>query len=120
MRLTRNLKLMAGLGAVLVMFAAVPVVHGGMSWTGIDPIFNVNGHQFNVWIEWPSQYDCDIEEIEVEVKVPSDFDYEFVSESSEDLGCGSLVTTETEIRFTHSGAAKSKWKARWSPTRTSP
>ena len=108
--LIMNLKLMAGVAAVLVMFAAVPVVYGGVSWTGIDPIFIVNGHQFNVWIEWPSQYDCDIEEIEVTVRVSADMYYEFVSESSEDLGCGSLTSTNTKVKFDDNGDNKVKVK----------
>ncbi len=99
----RNLKWVMGALTMLLVLTSVPIVHGGISWTGIDPVFNANGHRFNVWIEWPSQYTCTIEEIEVTVRVPSDVDYEFISESAEDLGCGFRTETETKVKFIDSG-----------------
>ena len=97
----KNIKLIIAVSSMLAMFAIAPVVHGGITWSGIDPIFLVNGHQFNVYIEWPSQYTCTIQgPIEVDVRVPNNAPYAFIMESSDDVGgCGSPQFTETKVDF---------------------
>ena len=83
---------------LLVMMLAVPIAHGGVLWSGIDPIFRVADHQFNVRIEYPSQYDCSIDgDIKVVVKVPKSVDHVFLSESKGNLsGCSQLTHTYFE------------------------
>ena len=44
------------------------------------------------------------------VRVSADMYYEFVSESSEDLGCGSLTSTNTKVKFDDNGDNKVKVK----------
>lgn len=86
---------------MIAMFAIVSVAHAGVLWSGIDPIFKVDGRKFNVWIEWPSEYTCTIiEPIAVNVKVPKDSSYVFISESVDDVGnCGAHQRTVTNVTF---------------------
>ena len=97
----KNIKLMIAVSTMMAMFAIAPVVHGGITWSGIDPIFLVKGHQFNVIIKWPEQYTCSIEDpIKVKIRVPEDSSYVFISESSDDVGdCGSPQRTITKVKF---------------------
>lgn len=81
----KNLKLMAGVGVVLAMFAAVPVVYGGLSWTGIDPVLVANEHTMNVWVEWPTGRECDITGV---ISVDVHGADELISESAESFACG--------------------------------
>ena len=87
--------------ALLMVLLIVPVAHAGILWSGIDPIFEVKGHRFNVFIEWPSEYTCSIEDpIQVRIRVPEDSSYVFISESSDDVGdCGSPQRTVTRVKF---------------------
>ncbi len=112
-KLMKNVKLMIAVSTMLAMFAIAPVVHGGISWTGIDPIFLVKDHQFNVIIKWPEQYTCSIEDpIDVKIRVPEDSSYVFISESSDDVGdCGSPQRTITKAKFGGKGG-EVKVKAR--------
>ena len=98
MKLIKNMKMVVGLGATVAMFAIAPVVYGGITWSGIDPIFTVDGYKFNVKIEYPSQYDCDFDdEVEVVVTVPKGASTEFVSESQGELsGCEQGTSTSIE------------------------
>ena len=93
----RNIKLIIAVSTMLAMFAIAPIVHGGISWTGIDPIFLVKDHQFNVIIKWPEQYTCSIEDpIDVTIRMPKNSPYVFISESSDDVGdCGPPQPTTT-------------------------
>ena len=47
-KLVKNIKLMVAVSTMLVMFAIAPVVYGGITWSGFDPIFYVDGTKFNV------------------------------------------------------------------------
>ena len=87
--------------ALLMVLLLVPVAHAGILWSGIDPIFEVKGHTFNVFIEWPSEYTCSIEDpIDVKIRVPDDSSFVFISESSDDVGdCGSPQRTVTKVKF---------------------
>ena len=79
------------------MFAVAPVVYGGLSWTGIDPVLYVNGTKFNVRAELPSEFVCNMTgPIAIVITVPGDALVEFISESSHDFG-GCIVETDTEI-----------------------
>ena len=96
-KLVKNIKLMVAVSTMLVMFAVAPVVYGGISWTGIDPILYVNGTKFNVRAELPSEFICSLsDDIEIVVTVPEDASVEFISESSSDFG-DCEVETDTEI-----------------------
>ncbi|MCI0437824.1 MAG: hypothetical protein L0177_01690 [Chloroflexi bacterium] len=78
-----------------IMIAAVPITHGGILWSGIDPIFSVDDHQFNVRVEYPSQYDCSLlRDIQVFVKVPWQSQRTLITESQGTLG-GCSQTTRT-------------------------
>ena len=93
------------MAAMLFVAVVVPgTTEGGKKWSGIDPIFLVNGDQFNVWIEWPEGYGCSITEpIEIDLMVPKSTSYVFMSESSDDVdGCGFPQLTETKAKFTGS------------------
>ena len=83
---------------LLILSMAVPVTYAGVSWTGVDPVFKVNGQQFNVWIEWPSEFTCNVKSpIAVTVRAPRDASVQFVSESEGNFGCGVITKTSTEI-----------------------
>ena len=96
-KLIKNMKLIVAVSTMLAMFAAAPVVYGGISWTGIDPIFMVNDQKFNVKIEYPSAFDCDIDGlVEVRVEVPQNAKTQFIAESSGNLS-GCTQKTRTKI-----------------------
>jgi hypothetical protein len=98
----KKIKLFAAPAILMIaMFAIVSVAHAGVLWSGIDPVFKVDGRRFNVWIEWPSEYTCTITEpIAVDVKVPRDSSYVFISESADDVGnCGAHQRTMTNVTF---------------------
>lgn len=81
-KLAKNLKLTVAVTTMLVMFAVAPVVYGGISWSGIDPVFKVDGHRFNVYIEWPEHKTHFIDGlIDVDIWYPKGADVEFVSEA---------------------------------------
>ena len=98
----KNLKLMAAVSALIALFAVAPVVYGGVTWSGIDPIFEANGHTFNVFVEWPSGSECSITgPIFVEVH---NKDASFIGESSKPFACDdSTVTVETDTLFRRIG-----------------
>lgn len=93
----RNIKLIIAASTMLVMFAIAPVVYGGISWTGIDPILYVDGTKFNVRAELPSEFVCNMTApIKIVIMVPGDASVKFISESSHDFD-GCVVETDTEI-----------------------
>ncbi len=94
-----RLKLTLGLSvAVLMLLAVAPVVHGGISWTGIDPVLLANGHVMNVWVEWKTGRECSITgPISVEINARA----QLLSESVEVFSCGDLlsrVSTQTTVK----------------------
>ena len=97
----KNIKLIIAVSTMLVMFAVAPVVYGGITWSGIDPIFYVDGHKFNVRAEWPSAYNCSIsDDIKIVVKVPAGSKVKFISESLHVFeGCE--IETNTKIFRDH-------------------
>ena len=96
-KLIKNLKLIIAVSTMLALFAVAPVVYGGITWTGIDPIFYVNGTKFNVRAELPSEFICSLSgPIEIGVTVPADSHVKFISESSHIFdGC----EVETKTKF---------------------
>ena len=97
----RNIKLMVAVSTMLAMFAIAPVVYGGLSWTGIDPILYVNGTKFNVRAELPSAFICSISgPIEIGVRVPAGSRVKFISESSY-IFDGCEIETNTRIFRDH-------------------
>lgn len=87
---------------VLVSMLTVPAVvfgHGGR-WSGMDPDFVVDGHQYNVTIYWPSHHSCNIEgPIKFVIRAPGG---EFGSESEGEFSCSiadetQSVTSQGEI-----------------------
>ena len=93
----RNIKLIIAVSTMLAMFAVAPVVYGGITWSGIDPVIFINGQKFNVRVEWPSAFDCSISgPINITVTTPRKALVEFISESVDEFS-GCLVETNTEI-----------------------
>jgi hypothetical protein len=83
--------------AVIAMLALLPPVAEGRGgrWSGIDPIITVGEHQFNVRIEYPSEYDCSlVSAIVVVVKVPLFMQRQLLTESI-GLHGGCLQTSTT-------------------------
>ncbi len=98
-KLGNRLKLTLGLSvAVLVLLAVAPVVHGGLSWTGIDPVLLANGHTLNVWVEWPTGRECSINgPILVEVHARATL----LAESMETFNCATkdnIISTATMVK----------------------
>ena len=98
-KLIKNIKLIAGVSTMLAVLAVAPVVYGGISWSGIDPVLKVNRHTFNVWVEWPEGMECSINgPISVTVHNKNAI---FISESTEQFDCGGTshtVVTETIVK----------------------
>jgi hypothetical protein len=97
----KNLKLIAGLSTTVALFAVVPVVHGGLFWTGIDSVVESNGHVMNIWVEWPTGRECDINgPISVDVHTRG----VVRAESVETFTCGEgLKTVRTQTKVKHIG-----------------
>jgi hypothetical protein len=93
----KNLKLMVGAATMLGVMAAAPVAHGGLLWTGIDPIVKTERHTMNIWVEWPTGRECSITgPIAVTVRAHG----QLVSESTESFNCPSgakTIATATTI-----------------------
>ncbi|MCI0439862.1 MAG: hypothetical protein L0177_12130 [Chloroflexi bacterium] len=94
----KNLKLIAAISALMAMFAVAPVAHGGLLWTGIDPIIKTrDGQVVNVWVEWPSGMECAItDKIDIDVHTRG----ELLMESFMPFTCGdglNWVSTKTDI-----------------------
>ena len=97
----RNIKLIIAVSTMLVMFAVAPVVYGGITWSGFDPIFYVDGTKFNVRAELPSAFICSISgPIEIGVTVPAGSRVKFISESSY-IFDGCEIETNTRIFRDH-------------------
>ena len=100
-KLMKNIKLIIAVSTMLVMFAVAPVVYGGISWTGIDPILYVNDTKFNVRAELPSEFIYSISgPIEIGVTVPAGSRVKFISESSY-IFDGCEIETNTRIFRDH-------------------
>jgi hypothetical protein len=95
------LKLMAAFSAIFVMMLAVPIAHGGR-WSGTDPIVDVNGQRINVYIEWPTEHNCDVGDINITILLPLLGDSNFVGESSDRFRCPeggrNTVRTYTQLQ----------------------
>ena len=85
---SRNLKWMVVVSALLVLVATAPVVSAGRRWSGIDPVLQVNGDQFNITVFWPEEFDCYIDGIDFTVTVPRGADAEVLDESTGEFACG--------------------------------
>lgn len=84
---------------MVILLAIVGPVAAGVKWSGIDPMFELNGQRVNVNIIYPSEFDCSIDgPISVEVKVPAGTVVKFFTESSANLsGCSQeTITTISE------------------------
>jgi hypothetical protein len=94
----KNLKWVACGSTLLAMPAVVPVVSGdGLGWTGIDPILRANGHKMNIWVEWPTGRECDIDgPISMQVRGKA----VLLAESRQAFKCGlhlNTVLTKTTV-----------------------
>ena len=107
----KSLKLTVAVTTMLAMLAIAPMVYGGISWTGIDPILYVDGTKFNVRAELPSEFICGLTgPIAINITVPGDASLEFISESSHDFD-GCVVETDTEITRDYSLTNKVRFQA---------
>lgn len=103
MRRLRRLKWLSIVSAIMVMLLAVPVVDGGRRWTGSDPVIRYGGHTVNIWVEWPSEHNCDIQgPIYLQYNAPG---ARLVSDSSVGSGCnnGSNNVIRTQSVVNDSG-----------------
>lgn len=98
-----NLKWLVGVGfLLLLLFASASQADArGGRWSGIDPEIRVNGQQVNVRVEWPTRYNCTVEETKVRFLVPKDSDHALIAESNDLLQCndGGFTRLETESRI---------------------
>lgn len=97
---SRRIKWLAGASAMVLALAVVPVVYGGGRWSGMDPELRVNGQKVNVWVEWPTDMTCAVEDIKVLVLVPLLVDVQLVSESSELITCPDGTTKSLQTHTT--------------------
>ncbi len=84
---------------MVILVAIVGPVAAGVKWSGIDPIFELNGQRVNVRIDYPSEFDCSIDgAIPVRVTIPAGTDVKFFTESTANLsGCDQeTITTISE------------------------
>ncbi|MCI0439864.1 MAG: hypothetical protein L0177_12140 [Chloroflexi bacterium] len=103
-RKLRNVKLIAALSALVAMFAVAPVVHGGILWTGIDPIVKTRESLVNIWAEWPAGNECAITG-PITFKVEADRG-QLLSESARAFPCGDgavMVQTKTTVQDARRG-----------------
>jgi hypothetical protein len=87
---------------VLMALPSVADARGGR-WSGIDPVFYMNGHQFNVTVEWPAEHTCDLDGVvEFKIRAPGG---EFEAESRGKFDCddGDLNRVYTQTRFSDNG-----------------
>jgi hypothetical protein len=86
------------MAAMLFVAVVVPgTSEAGKKWSGADPMLTVNGEQFNVRVEWPSEFDCDIKgDISLKVFVKKGSAVNFHSEST-GIFNGCEVTTKTKV-----------------------
>ncbi|MCI0438808.1 MAG: hypothetical protein L0177_06710 [Chloroflexi bacterium] len=89
--------LVAVVALVGTLAAVTGLAQAGGRWSGIDPELRVNGDRINIWVEWPTEYTCDIEDMDVLAVVPLLADAELVAESAEKFRCdnGRRVTLQT-------------------------
>ena len=59
MKFKRTPKQVAIIGTLLLMLIAVPVVYGGIQWSGFDPQVQIDGTQYNVTVFGPDKTWCD-------------------------------------------------------------
>ncbi len=66
----------------------------------MDPEVRVNGQKVNVWVEWPTEMTCAVEDIKVQVLVPLLANVQLVSESSEVFPCPDGTTRRLQTHTT--------------------
>ena len=72
----KYLRLAAVVSTLVVMFASVTVVYGGLRWAGMDPIVNLDDSQINITVFWPPEHTCSIDDpIKIGVIYPADITY---------------------------------------------
>ena len=81
-------------GMLLALWLAPSLASAWVTWDGIDPVIALQGnHKLSVWIEWPSNFTCVVNDtISVNVAVPSKLKAVVESESSTDFGCQVIIT----------------------------
>lgn len=105
----RKMALVAVAGAMAI--SAVPTVGlAWMSWDGIDPIIsNVAGKTMNIYIEWPAEFTCQIDQdVRVKVRLPQGTDAVLTSESMSGFPCDGVsrvITTTTDVTEKHNLAS---------------
>lgn len=98
----KKTKWMIAASMMLVVLAGVSVVHGGGRWSGVDPEFTVDESYINVWVEWPEEHTCNLDEtIEFEIKYGKKAKVKFVAESKDSFECsdGSTTTIKTNTNL---------------------
>ncbi len=106
-----KLKMSVAVVVVAVSMLMVSVVHGGILWSGMDPVVQVGDSTVNVTVYWPAGYECSIKgPIEVNVHVPEGIAASVVSESSDNFQCGTIATlTEIDDDAHDNGNRASVW-----------
>ena len=100
-----NLKSLAVISALLVLFFSVAVAHAGLRWSGIDPVLSVNKDTVSFLIEWPEHSTCLLDEqIDVDIWYPEGADVALVSESHGEFQCETAengvlqLSTDTDLK----------------------
>ena len=80
MKRVRTMRLIAATSGLMVFFAAVSVVYGGLSWTGFDPDFDLTGKyegtHINVILQGQDDGVCPFSSAEITIKLPKKSGYE--------------------------------------------
>ncbi|MDP6714649.1 MAG: hypothetical protein QF368_08505 [SAR202 cluster bacterium] len=113
MKRVRNLKLIAAATALMVFFAAVSVAYAGLSWTGIDPEFDLlgeyTGTHVNVILQGRNSEECAFSSASVVISLPKNTGYTNLDVDNET--CGNI---DVEFKDGKRNEIKAKVKAKHS------
>ena len=97
MKFIKRPKALAAVATLLLMLIAVPVVYGGIQWSGFDPQVQINRTQYNVTVLAPDKAWCDVDgDIEVVFHVEAGAETKLDFEST---GGSSACTVSTSTTF---------------------
>lgn len=99
---SKRLKWATVLPAILIMVFSVTAVYGGLRWSGIDPVVNLDDHTLNITAQWHSETLCSVNsDILIDVYHPAGVYANVVTESTAECEVdGELVEVST-VTNTH-------------------
>ena len=96
MKFMKRPKALAAVVTLLLMLIAVPVVYGGIQWSGFDPQVQIDGTQYDVTVLAPDRAWCDVDgDIEVVFHIEAGADFGLDFESSGGSGACTVTTSTT-------------------------